>query len=57
MKTTVFYRCEKRSKPRHINFLMRDVFNEYAISKEAKKVVRERFPYILDKIVRIEWEY
>lgn len=57
MKTTVFYRCENRQKPRHINFQMRDVFNEYAIRKEAKKVVRERFPYILDKIVKIEWEY
>lgn len=54
MKTTVFYRDGERE--RKINFLMRDVFNN-AIRKEARKIIRYRFPEIKERITRYEWRY
>lgn len=55
MKSTVYYKAKDRT--RHINFIMADKFNEFAIRKEAKRVVADRFPEVAGKIVRIEWSY
>lgn len=55
MKITFYYLAD--DKPKKINFTMHDVFNDKAIKREAKKVIKTRWPEAVGKIEDIKWEY
>jgi hypothetical protein len=51
MKITFYYDDKK------INFTMHDVFNEKAIEREAKKIIKKRWPDAVGKISFMRWVY
>lgn len=52
--TIIFKDCDKKKK---INFRMADEFKEAVIKREAKKVIRERWPELCGRITKMEWRY
>lgn len=46
-----------KTPDKKINFSLDDHFNEKVIKKEAKKVIRERWPEYVGKIQYMTWRY
>lgn len=55
MRITFYYQDE--TKPKKINFIMHDVFNEKAIRREVMKIVKKRWPDAAKNIFNIDWRY
>ena len=47
----------KEAESKKINFLMHDVFNDKAVVREARKVVKTRWPKMLKGEPEFKWEY
>lgn len=46
-----------RTDNEKINFEMHDVFNQKAIGREARKIIKKRWPEVLKQDYRLEWRY
>lgn len=55
MRITIKY--NEAAKVRKINFQMADFMDEREIRRGAKKVIRDRWPDISEKITDMEWRY